>query len=89
MSLTNIASNIRNSVTAELAKVQLPEGVEVSAEVQQSLADAGVRGTLVGLGELQGAGFVHITGSVEEGNDDVANATPAEILGELFGSVNS
>lgn len=89
MSLSNIATAIRTSVAAELEKVQLPEGVEVSAEVKQQIADAGTRGTLAGLDSLQGAGFVHITGSVEEGNDDVANATPAEILGELFGSVNS
>jgi hypothetical protein len=89
MSLSVIASNIKSSVAAELAKVQLPEGVEVSAEVQQQFADAGIRGTLSGLDQLNGASLVHITGSVEEGNDDVANATPAEILGELFGAVNS
>lgn len=89
MSLSNIASNIKASVAAELANVQLPEGVEVSAEVQQQIADAGVRGTLNGLGELNNANLSFVTGSVEEGTDDVASATPAEILGELFGSVNS
>ncbi|MNX46630.1 hypothetical protein D3C86_771710 [compost metagenome] len=89
MTISAIASSIKASVAAELANVQLPEGVEVSAEVQQSIADAGVRGTLSAIGELKDANVVYISGSVEEGNDDVANFTPAEILGELFGSVNS
>ncbi|MNE28943.1 hypothetical protein D3C81_706580 [compost metagenome] len=89
MTISAIASSIKASVAAELANVQLPEGVEVSAEVQQSIADAGVRGTLSAIGELSNANVVYISGSVEEGTDDVANFTPADILGELFGSVNS
>jgi hypothetical protein len=89
MSLSLIASNIKASVAAELEKVQLPEGVEVSAEVKQQFADAGVRGTLQGLGELNNPNLAYVTGSVEDSTDDIASATPAEILGELFGSVNS
>lgn len=46
MSIQDIAANIKSSVTEALNAVQLPEGVEVSAEVKQQLADAGVRGTL-------------------------------------------
>jgi len=89
MSLTTVASSVKSAVSAELEKVQLPEGVEVSAELQQQFADAGVRGTLSTLAGLENANLSYITGSVEEGNDDVVSFTPAELLSEMFSAVNS
>lgn len=89
MTISAIATSIKSSVAEELGKVQLPEGVEISAEVQQQLAAAGTRGTLNALGGLSEANIVYISGSEADGTDDPASFTPAELLGELFGSINS
>lgn len=89
MSITAIATGIKTSVATELEKVQLPEGIEISTEVKQQLADAGVRGTLTALDGLSNATISYITGDVEAGTDDVAGVTPGELISELFAAVNS
>lgn len=88
MTISAIATSIKSSVAEELGKVQLPEGVEISAEVQQQLADAGTRGTLNALGGLNDANIVYTSDS-EDVAVKLTSFTPAELLGELFGSINN
>lgn len=88
MSLSVIASSIKASVAAELANVQLPEGVEVSAEVQQQLADAGVRATLTAIDEHEGA---FITYEINAGTpeSDLLVAEAGQLTAAYFGEINS
>lgn len=88
MSIQDIAANIKSSVTEALNAVQLPEGVEVSAEVKQQLADAGVRGTLDALDNHSGT---FITYEINAGTpeSDLLVADPGQLVEAYFADINS
>lgn len=88
MSTTAITTNIKNAVAAQLAAIQLPEGVVISTDVQQQIADAGVRGTLEGL-DASAQASISIIHKDDDGNAELFMVTPSDILASLFGDINS
>jgi hypothetical protein len=88
MSIQAIAASIKSSVTEALNAVQLPEGVDVSAEVKQQLADAGVRGTLNALDAHEGT---FITYEINAGTpeSDLIVAEHGQLVEAYFADINS